>query len=188
MIDKPAWRDVLRREQRRYPEMHAQDAYKLAYQVLNGPEHALNDLDEAREHLFSEMADLGAPATPMEEQLAEAISPRGWPITVLRIHLRSFRALALDPEKLLTALVETSLLLPIRDLEPLAQVWPALMPLLVEDLKLPGDEVEALAREVELGRYPPVHHSAPYRKAYAPRYRVCARRAFRRQFGEDLEL
>lgn len=104
---------------------------------------------------------------------------------MLRANLRPFAARGLDPEKLLTAMVETSLLLPVRGAEPLEVVWPKLLPMLIEDLKLPAADVEALAREVELGRYPPVHHSATYRRAYAPHYRVVVRRVWKREFGEE---
>jgi len=185
MIDKAAWRDVLRAHQHRYPEMQAVDVYKLVYQALNGTGHALSDLEEAREMLLEELANLAVPAVAAEEQVIEAISPRGAPVTILRVHLRPFHALGLDPEKLLTAVVETSLLLPAREAEPIKDVWPALMAMLSEDLGFRPEDVEALGREVELGRYPPLHHSAPYRHAYAPQYRVAARRALRREFGEE---
>jgi hypothetical protein len=185
MIDKAAWRDVLHAQQRRYPEMQPADVYKLVYQVLNGTGHAFSDLDEAREMLLEELANLIAPAVALEEPVVETVSPRGAPVTVVRVHLRPFHTLGLDPEKLLTAVAETSLLLPAREAEPIKVAWPALMPLLGEELGFRPEDVEALGREVELGRYPPLHHSAPYRQAYAPQYRVAARRALRREFGEE---
>jgi hypothetical protein len=185
MIDKAAWRDVLRSQQRRHPEMQVADVYKQVYQALNGTGHAFSDVDEARETLLEELANLVAPSVAIEEPVIETVSPRGAPVTILRVHLRPFHALGLDPERLLTAVVETSLLLPAREAEPIKVVWPALMPLLSEDLGFRPEDVEALGREVELGRYPPLHHSAPYRHAYAPQYRVAARRALRREFGEE---
>lgn len=185
MAEKPAWRDMLRSHKRRYPEMQVSDAYKLVYQALNGTGHALSDLDEARERLLEELANPAVPAVAVEEPLIDQLSPRGAPVMVLRVHLRPFRAQGLDPEKLLTALVETSLLLPARAAEPISVVWPALTPVLIDDLGFPLEDVEALALDVELGRYPPLHHSAPYRKAYAPQYRVAARRSLRREFGEE---
>jgi hypothetical protein len=185
MAEKNAWRELLRKQQQRYPELRPADAYKLVYQALNGTEHMLSDLDEARQQLVGELAALGTPGVTFEEPLTESIAPRGAEVTVQRVHLRPFAAQELDVEKLLTAMVETSLVLPVRDAAPLAEVWPALLPVLVEDLKFPADEVEALAREVELGRYPPFHHSPAYRKAYAPHYRVVARRAWKRAFEEE---
>jgi hypothetical protein len=125
MTEKSAWRELLREQQRRYPEMRPADAYKLVLQALNGTEHVLSDLGVARERLLEELAHLDAPAAALDEPLLETIAPRGSALTVLRANLRPFAARGLDPEKLLTAMVETSLLLPVRGAEPL-EVWPAL--------------------------------------------------------------
>ncbi len=184
MVDKALWREVLQWQKQHYPEMQVIDAYKLVYGALNGTGHAYNDLDEARELLLEELANLGTPAVPLEETLTETISPRGSEVTSMRVNLRPFAALGLDPEKLLTAVAETSLLLPARSAEPISVVWPALTSVLVDDLRFNAEDVEAVSREVELGRYPPVHHSALYRRTYAPAYRVAARRPLRREFGE----
>jgi hypothetical protein len=151
----------------------------------------LSDLGVTRENLLEELAHLDAPAVALDEPLVETISPRGLrgpdggnALTVLRANLRPFAARGLDPEKLLTAMVETSLLLPVRGAEPLEAVWPTLLPVLIDDLKIPAADVEAFAREIELGRYPPVHHSQAYRRAYAPHYRVVVRRVWKREFGD----
>jgi hypothetical protein len=156
---------LLRAHLLRYPLMQPEDVYKLLFQAVMGPVHALADPVSARLWLLSEMK---ASATGPKEPLIDPISCGG---PMARVHLRPWLLADLDPDLLFDAFAKTPLSYhgSIRRLEtacqeaaawlrrrqaPIAEAFDLLIPTLRE----PG--------------FPALRHSQGYRAAYRPAYRV----------------
>jgi hypothetical protein len=152
----------------RYPVMQLEDLYKLAHQACLGSEHAVASWDYAQQRLQQELVQMGdGPAEP----LVDPITADG---RIVRVHLRPLVAGGGDVDQLLDAFIRTA-----------AEYagTPA-------DLENYATEVEAIAatgafpfqpadvgiywQRLEVLGYPAVHHSAVYRTAYQPAYRVIA--------------
>ena len=126
-----------------------------------GSEHAVSDIDSARNWLTSELAEMedGPP-----EPLIDPISADGG---IVRVHLRPFFRAGHNPDALLEAFVHTAnghhgI---IRLLE---EYWRAAM----ATAKFPAREMEEFFRSMKEQDYPAMHHSSEYEKLYRPAYRV----------------
>jgi hypothetical protein len=152
----------------RYPAMQLDDIYKLLHQAAMGPGHAVDNSAAARRRLDDEMAALGeGPA----ELLQDVISPDG---RLGRVHLRPYLASGGNPDTLHRAFIET------------ANTYPASRDKLAKFCGCLGDFAAAggipFAREdvlsyfgkISRDGYPVVHHSAAFKGAYKPAYRVVA--------------
>ncbi|MBI1396543.1 MAG: hypothetical protein GC151_11235 [Betaproteobacteria bacterium] len=149
----------------RYPAMEIADIYKLLHQAALGPAH-LVQAGDARATLRAELAACGQGP---DEPLADVISPDG---RLARVHLRTFAARGLDPDRLADAFVQT------------AQDYPGSPDKLAKFCGCLGDladaggipfaraDVEAYMSARGAEGWPAVHHSQAYRAAYAPAYRV----------------
>lgn len=135
-----------------------------------GAEHALSNEAGVRDWLTRELAELQSDAGP-DEPLLDLISPDG---QLVRVHLRPFARLALDPELLLQAFFRTA-----------TQVTPAPERLvefaktavqLAQEGLLPfsTEALTAFFAEREAQNFPAFHHSAIFRQHYQPAYRVVA--------------
>lgn len=151
-----------------YPRMEPQDAVKLIYQHVFGPEHMVRDGAKTLAYLRQEMAGIGEPLPG--EALYESIGGG-----LCRLNLRPCKARGISAEDINRLFVETAqsaqgddkaFFHAIRSLQKLA-----------EEDQTPFAPV---ALDVFLSRYPrkptAVHHSEAYRVAYAPAYRVVAQK------------
>ena len=86
----------------RYPRMQVEDLYKLAHQAAMGSEHAVIDIQSARQWLSNELENL--PLTSAEP-LIDLISPDR---NIARVHLKPFIESGGDPENLLQAFLRTA--------------------------------------------------------------------------------
>jgi hypothetical protein len=152
----------------RYPRMQVEDLYKLAHQAAMGSEHAVIDIQSARQWLSNELEKL--PLTSAEP-LIDLISPDR---NIARVHLKPFFESGGDPENLLQAFLRTAnefhgsmdlLRVYWKDIKVLAQLG---------EIPVPPDSLEAFIGRMEAAKYPAVHHSAQYQQAYHPNYRVVA--------------
>jgi hypothetical protein len=152
----------------RYPAMQLDDIYKLLHQAALGPGHALDNPAAARKRLDEEIAALGE-APP--ELLQDVISPDG---RLGRVHLRSYLASGGSPDALHRAFVETANSYPASP-DKLAKFCGCLGDL-AEAGGIPFLRKDVLAYFGKISRegYPAVHHSAAFRNAYRPAYRVVA--------------
>jgi len=152
----------------RYPAMQLADIYKLLHQAALGPGHAVDNPAAARKRLDEELAALGDAS---DELLQDVISPDG---RLARIHLRPYLAAGKTPDALLRALVETANTYPASP-DKLARFCDCLGDL-AEAGGIPFAREEVLAYFEKIARdgYPVVHHSAAFRSAYHPAYRVIA--------------
>lgn len=149
----------------RYPGLGLEDIYKLLHQAALGPAHAV-DGPAARERLSREAAELGEGP---DEPLADPISPDG---RLVRVHLRPYIARGLDLDSLADAFAET------------ARTWTPATDKLAKFCGCLGDLADAggiafarsevipymNARAAE--GWPAVRHSAAFRAAWRPAYRV----------------
>lgn len=169
-------RSILIDHQRRYPLWSVDDLCKLIHQSATGSEHAIIDEGHVRDWLLSELASL---KTGPEEPLLDRITPDG---QVVRVHLRPFVRLGLDPEALLQAFIltaekitpSTNLLLQYADLASQ----------LADDgiLLIAAPDISQRVKQLASDGFPAVHHSRRYEKAYLPAYRVVAREALPSEF------
>ena len=152
----------------RYPAMQLEDIYKLLHQAALGPGHAVDNPAAARQRLDEEIATLGkAPAEPVQD----IISPDG---RLGRVHLRSYLEAGGSPDALHRAFVETANSYPASP-DKLAKFCGCLGDL-AEAGGIPFARGEVLAYFEKISRdgYPVIHHSAAFRDAYRPAYRVVA--------------
>lgn len=165
----PGWRRVVEEQLDRYPEMRAEDLYKLAHQATFGPAHLIADAAAARAYLLAELAAVTADGSePLFEVLA-ADPP------LVRVNLRPFKARGGDPARLLEALVATAS--GVRG-EPAAmreRLAAAAEVLAARGRAAEAARLRALAAESEAHGFPAAHHSAAYSEAYRPAYRVVRR-------------
>ena len=150
----------------RYPLMQLDDAYKLLQQAALGAGHALEASESLRQKFDDEIAGLdGGP----EEPLADAISPDG---RLARIHLRAYLDAGHPADALFAAFVQTA-----REYPPAPDKLRKFCAC-VADLAGaggipfdPGETAQYFAK-IAKADFPIVRHSAAFRKAYRPAYRV----------------
>ena len=164
-------RDILMDHARRYPLWELDDVYKLVHQGALGSEHAVSDEVRARAWLVCELAELGPGP---DEPLVDPISPNG---AIVRVHLRPYVRLGLDPERLLQAFLQTA-----REFrgspEEIERQFVEVVHL-VREARLAFQErdiFDFLSRTARTG-FAAVPHSAAYAAEYRPAYRVVARDA-----------
>jgi len=165
----------------RYPELQVEDLYKLAHQAALGSEHAVKDIESARQWLQRELDQLPAASV---EPLIDVISPDQG---MVRVHLAPYIESGGDPENLLQAFIRTAndfhgsidLLEDYwRDVEALAQRG---------EIRFSVKKIKALIDRMEALDYPAIHHSTQYQQAYRPSYRVIAPELLDIRIG-DLDL
>jgi hypothetical protein len=157
---------LLRDHARRYPGWTEVDLYKLLHQAEFGSEHAVASRQAAADWLDRELAQLGAGP---DDPLLDPIRADG---LIVRVHLRPWHAIGLDPSMLLEAFIRT------------ANQWRGSAEHLTAMLKAAGaiagqigltaPGIAACAAEMEAAGYPAVHHSSRYETKYRPAYRVVA--------------
>jgi hypothetical protein len=157
---------LLRGHLLRYPLMEPVDLYKLLFQAVMGPAHAMADHGAARVWLLSE---LERPGPGPEEPLLDPIAGAGG---ITRVHLRPWLAAGLDPDLLLEAFVRTSetFLGSVPQLE--AACLEAAAFLHGEHAAPAAEGFERMVPSLREHSFPALHHSAAYRVAYRPAYRV----------------
>ena len=150
----------------RYPLMQLEDLYKLLQQAALGAGHALDDVDLLRQQFDAEVASMGSGP---EELVADPISPDG---RLARVHLRAYAEAGHQSEALFEAFVQTA-----REYPPAPEKL-AKFCACVADLAATGGipfdqpEVARYFETIASDGYPIVRHSAVFRKAYRPAYRV----------------
>jgi hypothetical protein len=150
-----------------HPSIEAVDLYKFLHQAMFGPGHVVTDAAQAADALRSELAALGPPMN--SETWCDALGSDPF---MVRVNLRPFVVNGFSSDDLVEAFVATA-----GAVHGDPQQMGVALDLVVQWLQ--ADNREELARDLhELARsmakdgYPPVHHSAGYRQAYQPAYRV----------------
>jgi hypothetical protein len=175
--------ELVKFQQHLRPQMQVQDVYKMLYQANFGVAHILTDTAEVRRNLLDELSTMDT--TIHGEQLIERISPTD---EIVRINLRPFKRLQLDPEKLVAAMfLSASETKP--DTEAFYHDWNEFVGLVrFGFLKFPIKDLQEWNARVSAGNLEPAHHSEQYMQLYEPAYRVARRAVFESTFqARDLE-
>jgi hypothetical protein len=150
----------------RYPRMEIQDLYKLLHQAAMGSGHAVTDTAAARRWMEREIAGL-PPGPP--EPLVDPLSPDG---RLARVHLRPYLGAGHDPERLLEAFVRTANGFS-GSIPQLERYWKTATRMAASGaLPFSVNRMRQFFEEQDDKGHPAVHHTATYREAYAPAYRV----------------
>jgi hypothetical protein len=141
-----------------------QDVYKLIYQSVFGPEHAVPHLGAAAQRLYVEILQL--PETLTTLPLLEPLSP-----ALCRVNLQPFRQQGGSVRVLWTVFRQT-----VREYTPgtltdLQRYWRLFLATPWARPYSPA-ELEQFWQCMATANFPPVHHSRPYAEANAPHYRV----------------
>ena len=168
--------DILLQHFAQYPKMEPQDAVKLIYQQEFGPEHMIRDAAKSLAALKMEIAQLqsGGAKEPLYESIGSGLC---------RLNLRPCRDRDIPAEDINRLFVETAHGTE-GDKKRFRQGIRTLQKLAEED-ETPFD---AVALDLFLARYPDscpaLHHSAAYRLAYAPAYRIVAQKKLKAYLAE----
>ena len=150
-----------------YPLMEPRDVYKLLYQGALGSEHIISSPENFKSYLLSELDKLNA--DPVERLL----EPVRADMTLLRLNLRAWKARQIEPDQLITALLDTGEM-PIGTQALLQATWVRFIELceIRRINQFSTDTVYGFAAWLVEMAFPVVHHSDIYRRAYRPAYRL----------------
>lgn len=169
-MKSPDFRSIVLDHFSRYPELQIEDLYKLAHQAALGSEHAVKDIEHARQWLVREINYLPV-ASP--EPLVDYITPDH---NIARVHLQPYITSGGQPEKLLQAFVKTANEFR-GSFDMLKQYWTSIEALAQGgELPFPPKHLRERIHQMEKSGYPAIHHSRKYVEAYHPSYRVIAQR------------
>jgi hypothetical protein len=151
----------------RHPEAEATDAYKFLHQGVFGPGHMVSDRAAAARYLEGELASLSS--GDAFEPLCE---PLGGDPSLVRIHLRPFVSAGHDPDDLVDAFVASA-----NRVTGSPEAMDRVLESAIRWLEADGQsglatELGRLRTELQPEAFPALHHSAAYRTAYHPAYRV----------------
>lgn len=167
----PAMREILAGHAEKHPSLRPQDAVKLAFQAAYGAEHLVSDEACARAHFMEEFVSAEPRGAPLREEVSPALC---------RADIGAWKARGLPPEWLLRAFL-LSLSLPPEGAEETFLGYLAEARALANGGALPfsGEEFGVFAEEYLAGGVRPVRHSAGYRAAEKPAYRIIDKRVAR---------
>jgi len=169
--------------QQQNKSLQVQDVYKMLYQASFGVEHLLGDTSSVRSYLLDELASMDT--ANRGETLLEQISTTG---EIVRVNLRPFKALKLDPESLVQIMFRSARATT-PDTALFQRNWGDFKSLIRYGvLNFPAEGLAELDSLLLSGVIAPVHHSTPYVEANAPAYRVVRCDTFESVFGDRREL
>lgn len=155
----------------RYPDMDAEDVYKLLHQAVLGPGHVIVAPALALDALLDESRVIDLEVLEHEEVIEHLLPERG----TVRVHLRPYLRSGGDLHRLHEAFVRSAEVLGEPDTD-------ALQLALAEAITFldghPGiavfssHEFRALVLEQRRAGFTPLSHSEDYKELYAPAYRV----------------
>ena len=140
------------------------DVYKLIYQAVFGPEHSIDNLRTAMEHLYLEVLHL--PDTPVTVPLLEPLSP-----LLCRVNLQPFVQQERSVQALWQCFRQT-----LREYQPgtlvdLDRLWKFFLATTWAQ-RYDAACLEQFWQHMATANFAPVHHSRQYTAANAPHYRV----------------
>lgn len=167
--------------QRHKKSLLAQDVYKMLYQGSFGVEHLLDDTSHVKSYLLTELAKMDT--ADRGESLMEPVSTSG---EIIRVNLRPFKKLNLDPASLVRVMVRSAEKTT-PDTVVFRRNWVEFNSLIRYGmLNMPVEGMAELDARVASGDFSPVHHSKEYDEANAPAYRVVRCDLFESEFGRSM--
>lgn len=160
---------VLKQHLQRYPDMEANDIYKLVHQAAMGNGHLFEDTAGVKLYLLNELDEVNADTT---EPLIESVSPDG---QIVRLNLRPYKARNGDADKLFDAMLHSAAQFKEHP-DRLEAWWQEVMDE-AEFGTIPSDRttLQQIFDRMKADGFPPLHHSETYEAAYRPAYRVLLR-------------
>lgn len=160
------FQDIILDHYSRYPQMQLKDLYKLVHQAAMGSEHAVKDIQSARQWLEREIEILPGHS---DEPVIDPITPDQ---SLVRVHLKPYLDSGGDPESLLRSFIRTANEYQ-GSKEVLKQYWECTKASTNQgDLPFTPGDLDSLFNHMASLDFPAVHHSEQYQVAYAPHYRV----------------
>jgi hypothetical protein len=162
---------LLREHFERRPRMRASDFYKLLFQGVFGVGHILGEGAWKRLQEEAESIDVNShPSEPLIEKISTDSS-------MVRVNLRPYLKLGFPLVVLFEAMIETAKKQ--GPTEKFLLAWSVFCEIVSSGaIKVNGEELDLLNRELQKEGPRPHHHSEPYKDAYYPAYRVVERGAF----------
>jgi hypothetical protein len=163
--------EILMWHRQTYPLLQAVDFYKLLHAGVYGPGHIIENPESARKYLEDEVRSQRLEARSQNwgrAELTEPIDPDG---ELVRVNLRP---IAQEPGvvgRLVRVLVESANTVK-DDPEKMRQRLAEAVRWCGRELPSQSGPLEALAAAGEADGFAARHHSAAYREAYQPAYRV----------------
>ncbi len=154
----------------RYPAMEVQDVYTLIYQGAMGADYYSADAGGFEEQLIKEYEEAKADE---KQALWETIRPDG---ELVRVHITALKARGGQPEALSTLCLWTASIFE-GDKQDLKDGWGTFQHVCRDNRlrKFPQKELSEFTEWVEKNKYPSAPHSAVFRNAYDPHYRLVRR-------------
>jgi len=154
----------------RYPAMEVQDVYTLIHQGAMGAGHLSGDTVGFNERLIKEFEETEADE---KQALWETIRPDG---ELVRVHIAALKARGGQPESLSTLCLWTASIFK-EAKEDLMDGWDTFQHLCRDNRlrKFPENEISEFTEWAEKNKYPSTRHSAAFRDAYHPHYRLVMR-------------
>jgi len=169
-MDREMFREFLLKHLETRPRMRVRDMYKLLYQGVFGVGHIMGE--DAYGRLLEEAGRIGL-QDHMWEPLIEPVSVDG---ETVRVNLRPYLRRGGSLECLYEAMKESSAIK--GDLEEFTSLWVLFKEFTEEYAGLDMETIQRYDEELREKGPEPRHHSAEYREAYYPAYRVVRRRLF----------
>ncbi len=170
-MDRERFRMFLLKHLETRPRMRVQDVYKLLYQGVFGVGHIMGM--DAYPRLLEEAGRIDLQDHPWEP-LVEPASVDG---ETVRVNLRPYLRRGGSLEQLYEAMEESSAVK--GDPGEFMALWGLFKELAEEErLGLDVENIRGYDEELKAGGPAPRHHSAEYREAYYPAYRVVRRQVF----------
>lgn len=154
-----------------HPAMTPQDIAKLCYQAAHGAEHLLADQDRARLYLARELeATPSDGAVPLVEPISDAVA---------RVNLAAWKARGLSADDLFGLFVATARVSGQGDQRLDAYLKEVSLCLEGEATPVSSADWQAFLTWYDGQGRPAIHHSAAYREAEHPAYRIVLRALLR---------
>ncbi len=175
------WESLIKIHLMHYPDMQADDIYKMVYQGVMGPGHLGTDFRKISNYLNREMSQIAAVS---QIKLIENISPDS---SYIRINLKRFKYDGLSSEKLAAIIIKSARNSP-ENPELFIEIWTRIAKR-VENGKLSIDQgaFSKFNQYIIENNYPVIHHSKDYIEKYSPSYRVVSRKVWESEKWNDKE-
>jgi hypothetical protein len=178
-MDREMFRKFLLKHIETRPRMRVQDVYKLLFQGVFGVGHIMGE--DAYGRLLEEAGRINLQDHPWE-LLLEPASVDG---ETVRVNLRPYLRRGGSLDDLYEAMKESSTVK--GDPEDFMSLWGLFKELAEEgQLGLDSETVVRYDEELKATGPKPRHHSAEYREAYYPAYRIVRRRLFEKHVSSGI--
>lgn len=167
-----SWESLIKMHLMHYPDMRADDIYKLVFQGVMGPGHLGTDFQKILNYLNREISQIEA---AQQIKLVENISPDS---SYIRINLKRFKYDGLSSDKFAAIIIKSSQNSP-ENLAPFIEIWTGIAKR-IENGKLSIDQgaFGKFNQYIIENNYPVIHHSRDYIEKYSPSYRVVSRKVW----------